>query len=92
MGGANKYFAPDGQYKGPALSPPMNQPVQKAYKDWNTSWPENSWQITEPAIYYQAAYLKLLATTIDQYSNSRNRGSCLPAPGPPRRGNGRRAL
>ena len=39
----------------------MNQPPQKAYKDWNTSWPENSWEITEPAIYYQGAYVYLLS-------------------------------
>ena len=38
-----------------------NQPPQKAYKDWNSPWPENSWEITEPAIYYQAAYVQLLA-------------------------------
>ena len=38
-----------------------NQPPQKAYKDWNTGWPENAWEITEPAIYYQAAYVQLLA-------------------------------
>ncbi|MCF8245959.1 MAG: glycoside hydrolase family 9 protein [Saprospiraceae bacterium] len=59
-GGFNKNFAPD-----PAcncvISPPQNQPVQKSYKDWNTSWPENSWELTEPAIYTQAAYIKLLS-------------------------------
>jgi chitodextrinase len=38
-----------------------NQPVQKAYKDWNTGYPENSWEITEPAIYSQASYIMLLA-------------------------------
>lgn len=38
-----------------------SQPPQKAYKDWNALWPENSWEITEPAIYYQAAYIQLLA-------------------------------
>ncbi len=38
-----------------------NQPVQKAYKEWNTSGPEISWEITEPAIYTQAAYVQLLA-------------------------------
>ena len=38
-----------------------NQPLQKAYKDWNTGWPENSWELTEPAIYTQAAYVQLLA-------------------------------
>jgi endoglucanase len=60
-GGVNKNFQPDASYSGPVLSPPMNQPVQKSYKDWNTSWPEDSWEITEPAIYYQAAYVKLLS-------------------------------
>jgi len=60
-GGANKNFVPDASYGGPALAPPMNQPVQKSYKDWNTSWPEDSWEITEPAIYYQGAYVFLLS-------------------------------
>lgn len=45
--GVNGYFA--------------TQPVQKKYLDWNSSWPENSWEITEPAIYYQAAYVRLLS-------------------------------
>jgi hypothetical protein len=44
-----------------SLSPPAGQPLQKAYKDWNVAWPESSWSITEPAIYYQAAYVKLLS-------------------------------
>ena len=60
-GGANKNFAPDAAYTGPPLIPPMSQPVQKSYRDWNTSWPENSWEITEPAIYYQGAYVFLLS-------------------------------
>ncbi|MBS0661576.1 MAG: glycoside hydrolase family 9 protein [Verrucomicrobia bacterium] len=60
-GGANPTFTPDGSYAGPPLVPPMNQPTQKSYRDWNVSFPENSWQITEPGIYYQAAYLTLLA-------------------------------
>lgn len=59
-GGMNKNYHPDAQYGG-TISPPEHQPVQKAYKDWNTSWPENSWEITEPAIYYQASYIKLLS-------------------------------
>lgn len=54
-GGANK------DYTISWLSPPANQPPMKAYKDWNTSNPEESWQITEPAIYYQSAYIRLLA-------------------------------
>ena len=63
-GGANKNFAPDPSYVGPMLIPPMSQPVQKSYKDWNTSWPEDSWEITEPGIYYQAAYVYLLSRHI----------------------------
>ncbi|MEL6393741.1 MAG: glycoside hydrolase family 9 protein, partial [Bacteroidota bacterium] len=38
------------------ISPPAGQPIQKSYKDWNTGWNgsfnENSWEISEPAIYY----------------------------------------
>ncbi len=60
-GGPNKNFRPAAGYTGPRLAPPMDQPPQKAYKDWSTSWPEDSWEITEPAIYYQAAYVFLLS-------------------------------
>ncbi len=32
------------------------------YADWNGSTLEDkSWEITEPAIYYQSSYIKLLA-------------------------------
>jgi endoglucanase len=60
-GGINKNYTHDASISGDDLVPPKQQPVQKWYKDWNTSWPENSWQITEPAIYYQAAYIMLLS-------------------------------
>jgi hypothetical protein len=40
---------------------PIDQPKQKGYKDINTNWPLNTWTITENAIYYQAAYIKLLS-------------------------------
>ena len=53
-GGANR------NYSG-SLPFFSTQPVQKKYLDWNTSWPENAWEITEPAIYYQAAYVRLLS-------------------------------
>jgi hypothetical protein len=43
------------------LSPPYNQPAQKSYLDFNTGFPDNSWEISEPAIYYQAAYVRLLS-------------------------------
>ena len=54
-------FMPDGSYNGPPLVPPLNQPILKSFKDWNTDWPENSWEVTECHIPYQAAYLRLLA-------------------------------
>jgi endoglucanase len=46
------------------------QPPQKSYLDFNTAWdPQNehdrSWEITEPAIYYQASYVKLLSKFTD---------------------------
>lgn len=58
-GGANYSFQQDSGYTGPRLAPPLDQPPQKSYKDWNTAWPEDSWQITEPGLYYQAAYVYL---------------------------------
>ncbi|RRB01137.1 glycoside hydrolase family 9 protein [Larkinella rosea] len=54
VGGPNQY------YTGSA-SPPKNQPPMKAYRNWNTSYPEPSWEITEPAIYNQAGYTFLVA-------------------------------
>ncbi|MBN2008249.1 glycoside hydrolase family 9 protein [candidate division KSB1 bacterium] len=60
-GGANPRFKPDDSYTGPTLKPPMNQPIQKSYRDWNTTWPENSWEVTEPALSYQGAYIRLLS-------------------------------
>ncbi|MEL6904995.1 MAG: glycoside hydrolase family 9 protein [Planctomycetota bacterium] len=60
-GGPNRTFAPSAAYTGPPLDPPMNQPPAKSYRDWNTSWPEESWEITEPSIGYQCAYVLLLS-------------------------------
>ncbi len=38
-----------------------HQPPAKAYADTNEGWPANSWEMSEPAIYYQAAYIRLVA-------------------------------
>jgi len=51
---------PNKTYSG-SVAGISDQPPQKAYRDWNSGWPENSWEITEPAIYYQAAYVMLLS-------------------------------
>ncbi len=60
-GGPNPGYTPDNAYTGPDIVPPQNQPDQKAWKDWNTGWPENSWEVTENHIPNQAAYIKLLS-------------------------------
>jgi len=52
---------PNQDYSVTTLTPPYGQPAQKSYLDFNDNWPNNSWEITEPAIYYQAAYVRLLA-------------------------------
>jgi hypothetical protein len=58
-------YVPGGPNKDTSvtLSPPAGQPPQKSYRDWNGtgSDAQASWEITEPAIYYQAAYVKLIA-------------------------------
>ena len=48
-----------------SLSPPTGQPAQKSYRDWNGNWPESSWAVTEPAIYYQASYVKLVSAFVE---------------------------
>lgn len=54
VGGPNRWYS--GQE-----APPAGQPPQKSYRDWSATGSEPSWEITEPAIYYQAAYVRLLA-------------------------------
>jgi hypothetical protein len=62
-GGFNPTYQPDPSYQG-TIEPPENQPSLKSYKDWNTSWPENSWEITETSISNQSSYIKLLSKFI----------------------------
>ncbi|HUL55257.1 MAG TPA: glycoside hydrolase family 9 protein [Opitutaceae bacterium] len=54
---------PNPQYGG-NLAWVKRQPAAKAYADFNEGWPANSWELTEPAIYYQAAYIRLLAAFV----------------------------
>jgi len=62
-GGPNANAASDGVPV--KFAPPTGQPPQKSYKDWNGQWPENSWPISEPGIYYEAAYVRLLSAFVD---------------------------
>lgn len=56
---------PNASFSVGSLSPPTGQPAQKSYLDFNDGYPLNSWEISEPAIYYQAVYLRLLAHRVD---------------------------
>lgn len=67
--GANSQFGPapgfvvggPNQFYSGTATPPKSEPPMKAYRDWNTVYPDASWEVTEPAIYYQAAYTFVVA-------------------------------
>src|SRR4029453_2081177 len=56
-GGANPNFTGTGLPTPPA----GGQPIQKADGNLNTRRPQKRWGFSEPGIYYQAAFLHLLA-------------------------------
>ncbi|MDR2963501.1 MAG: glycoside hydrolase family 9 protein [Bacteroidales bacterium] len=71
-GGPNKYYTWDGCCPGGCGSSvnnalctsqtiPVGEPDAKMYKDFNTSWPLNSWAITENSNGYQLSYIRLLS-------------------------------
>lgn len=43
------------------FKPPLDQPAAKSYLQYNDPWPANSWAISEPSMYYQSYYVRLLA-------------------------------
>lgn len=74
VGGPNPSYSWDTGRCGPAtgtstdplckstiLTPPYGQPAQKAYRDFNDTWPLNSWEVTENSNGYQSNYLRLLS-------------------------------
>ncbi|AEI52217.1 glycoside hydrolase family 9 protein [Runella slithyformis] len=46
-----------------------NEPLQKRFDDWNATYPENSWEFTEPAIYNNAPYISLLSRLLTPTSD-----------------------
>ncbi len=69
-GGPNKSYCENDKDHKCHNSEFRKQPAQKAYLDFNTAFEpgrdyDMSWAVTEPAIYYQAAYVKLLSKFID---------------------------
>jgi hypothetical protein len=61
-GGPNAVAAKDGVPL--RLSPPTGQPAQKSYRDWNGGGADASWAVTEPGIYYESAYVRLLSAFV----------------------------
>ncbi len=51
---------------------PIDQPDAKMYKAFNTSWPLNSWEITENSNGYQLAYIRLLSKFVAMESGHPN--------------------
>ncbi|MDB5243944.1 MAG: C-terminal target protein, partial [Spirosoma sp.] len=49
---------PNYSYSG-TTAPPKGNPPMKSFAAWNTDYPDPSWEVTEPAIYYQGAYVFL---------------------------------
>lgn len=46
-------------------SPPVGQPDEKAYADFNQAWPIDSWEVTEDSEGYQVPFIRLLARFVD---------------------------
>lgn len=61
VGGPNQSFGGKAADGHPSIEWIKSQPRGKAYADFDLAWPESSWELSEPAIYYQAIYVRLLA-------------------------------
>jgi hypothetical protein len=61
VGGPNQSFDAKAADGHPSIAWIREQPRGKAYADFNLGWPESSWELAEPAIYYQAMYVRLVA-------------------------------
>lgn len=61
VGGPNQSFGGKAAQGHPSIDWIRAQPRAKAYADFNLNWPESSWELSEPAIYYQAMYVRLAA-------------------------------
>lgn len=55
------YGAADYSLCSASWEPPLGQPDQKAYLQFNAGWPAGSWSVTEPSTGYQAKYVLVIA-------------------------------
>lgn len=61
VGGPNQQFSGKAADGAPSVEWVKSQPRGKAYMDTARGWPESTWELSEPAIYYQAMYIRLIA-------------------------------
>jgi hypothetical protein len=69
-GGSNAQYCAGQADAACSKSALRGQPLQKTYLDFNTAWNpkaehDRSWEITEPGIYYQAAYVSLVSKFVE---------------------------
>ncbi|MBM4092511.1 MAG: glycoside hydrolase family 9 [Planctomycetes bacterium] len=69
VGGPNQSFGGTSKNNDGSVEWIKRQPRAKCYADYNLGWPEASWELSEPAIYYQAAYIRLLSGFVKPSSN-----------------------
>lgn len=72
-GGPYEHFrteqSPEALRRAKDMRLPSEQPPAKMYQDFNTSWPLNSWQLSEPSGGYQTAYIRLLSKYVYRAKN-----------------------
>jgi endoglucanase len=79
VGGPNATFGGrDGPDSTTSIEWVSRQPPEKAYADSNAGYPQKSWEMSEPAIYYQAAYIRLLANFVPPAATSTEVPAALP--------------
>ena len=49
-----------------AVSIPVGEPHEKMYANINNGWPLDSWELTEPSLGYQTAYIRLISRFVEE--------------------------
>ena len=49
-----------------AVSIPVGEPPEKMYMNFNNGWPLDSWELTEPSLGYQTAYIRLISRFVEE--------------------------
>ena len=49
-----------------AVSIPVGEPHEKMYANINNGWPLDSWELTEPSLGYQTAYIRLVSRFVEE--------------------------